>query len=143
MQPDILAKKIRENLVAQKNRLEKYLDLLDSTEEDIRNRDVDRLTAHIDIEKEIITELSQFKKVLDPLEKMYDKLPDSRNSNLGKLKISIDMLASQVQQKSYKNKLEVETIVNDVKAELEEAKRKNVFKSAYSHSSAGIVDISG
>ena len=71
MQPDQIAKKIRKTLLDQKVKLEDYLYLLEKEEEDIINKDPERLIAHIDLEKNILTELTLLKKVLNPLESMY------------------------------------------------------------------------
>lgn len=66
MQPDLLAKRIRNILFKQKEKLENYLVLLDKEEDDILKKDPDKLILHIELEKNIIEEIGELKKILDP-----------------------------------------------------------------------------
>jgi len=104
LQPDLLVKKIRENLLSQKKKLEKYLEILEKEENDINNKDADKLLEHIKIEQNIVEELNSFKKILEPLEKIYFNLPYKKEDTILKLKESITNLSINVKNKSEDNK---------------------------------------
>ena len=98
MQHDILAKKIRENLVAQKQRLTNYLNVLEHESNDIAEKDADKLQAHVKLESNIVSELNAFNKVLDPLEMMYQQTAD-KDDSLDDLRAGIMSITAKVQEK--------------------------------------------
>ena len=103
LQPEILAKRIRANLVEQKEKLEDYLKLLDQQEIDINTRNADKLLSHAKVEKDVVKELSQLKIILEPLEKMYRTSAYQKDEALQGLKESIDRLSENVQKKAGAN----------------------------------------
>lgn len=144
MQPDLLAKKIRENLVSQRNKLEEYLTILEKENNDIIEEDADKLIAHIDLEKNIIEDLTDFKKILEPLEKMYSNSPYKKDDNLMNLKTSLDRLTGQVKEKSVANKEKLEIVLEKVKLNLANVSAKNkIFKNTYETARSTLVDING
>lgn len=144
LQPDILAKRIRENLLSQKNKLENYLKILDKEEGDIIENDPDKLIEHINIEKNIIDELFNFKKIVEPLEKMYDNSPYKKDNSIGSLKSSLDKLTSQITSKSQSNKILLDNTMAKIKADLNNIKNKNRFnKTNYETIESRILDVTG
>ena len=143
MQPDQLAKKIRENLELQKNKLEEYLNILEAEESDLDNREADKLLNHIKIESNILDELAQFKKLLTPLETIYVNSPYKKDDTIFKLKKSIESLSCNVQEKSENNKLKLESVISKVKLSLKPFSKTKTSQSPYSNTVPGIVDISG
>jgi hypothetical protein len=144
LQPDLLAKKIRENLVSQRNKLEEYLTILEKENNDIIEEDADKLIAHIDLEKNIIEDLTDFKKILEPLEKMYSNSPYKKDDNLMNLKTSLDRLTGQVKEKSVANKEKLEIVLEKVKLNLANVSAKNkIFKNTYETARSTLVDING
>jgi type I site-specific restriction endonuclease len=143
LQPDEIAKQIRTNLLAQRNRLSHYLDILEAQEKDINTEDADKLMGHIDIESEIINELQQFKKLLVPLEEIYYKLPYKKDDTLFHLKESIEKLSGDVKVKSNDNKLKLETLIQKVQLNLRNFNKTKINHSPYAVAQPGMVDISG
>ncbi|OHD10056.1 MAG: hypothetical protein A2086_12175 [Spirochaetes bacterium GWD1_27_9] len=134
MQPDLLAKRIRENLVSQKKRLEDYLKILEVEEEDILKVDADKLVSHINLEKDIIEDISSFKRILEPLEKMYDSSPYKKDESLFSLKSSLDKLTSEVKIKSNKNKEKLGVVIEKIKIDLNKVNNKNRMFGSYANS---------
>lgn len=144
MQPEIIAKKIRENLLDQKTKLEKYLSVLDSENNDIKMQDPDRLMSHINIEKDIITELSQLKVILEPLEVMYKSSPYKKDNSLMGLKSCIDRLTSDVSEKSKLNKDQLDVVLNNLKSNIKVVKSRSGYtNNVYAANGAGMMDING
>lgn len=143
MQPDMMAKKIRENLESQKSKLEEYLKLLDSEKVDLEEQNADHLLTHINLEKDIINDLVQFKKILEPLESYYTDLPFKKDRSLVNLKASIDKLSIEVKERSQTNKIKLESVIDQVKLNLSSFGRTKVNRSPYQTVNPGILDISG
>ncbi|MCG8572136.1 MAG: hypothetical protein MJB14_18545, partial [Spirochaetes bacterium] len=138
MQPDELARKIRDNLLAQRNRLADYLEILENEDSDIREENPDKLLNHIKIETKIIEELQQFKKILVPLESIYEKMPYKKDDTIDQLKMSIDQLSSEVKDKSKENRVKLETLIQKVKVNLKSFNKTKVNQSPYSTVAAGV-----
>ena len=143
MLPDQIAKKIRKTLLDQKGRLEDYLYLLEKEEEDIINKDPDKLIAHINLEKNILTELTLLKKVINPLEFVYYNSPYKKDNSVLELKNSINKLSDQIQQKTYKNQKELKVAIEKVKAELKGIRKKGIVNSSYDKVDSRLVDVCG
>jgi hypothetical protein len=144
LQPDLLAKRIRNNLVSQKNKLEEYLKVLENEKDDINSNNADKLIEHINLEKNIIDDLNDFKKILEPLEKMYDDSPYKKDENLFKLKSSLEKLTNEVKLQSHDNKLKLDVVLDKVKADLKETTAKTrMFKNTYGEVSTRLVDLNG
>ena len=140
MQHDILAKKIRENLVAQKQRLTTYLNVLEHESNDIAEKDADKLQAHVKLESNIVSELNAFKKVLDPLEVMYQQTADKDNS-LDELRAGIMSITAKVQEKSDENKKMLDSVLADMQNKIDTLPKRNLSKS-YSNIDSRFIDIS-
>ena len=141
MQHEILAKKIRENLIAQKQRLTNYLNVLEHESNDISDRDADKLQAHVKLESSIVSELTAFKKVLDPLEVMYQQTSD-KDDSLDDLRAGIMSITAKVQEKSDENKKMLESVMADMKNQINTLPKRNMTKNDYSKVDARFIDIS-
>jgi len=143
LQPNLLAKRIRENLLSQKEKLQNYLAILEMEESDIKSQDADRLIRHIEAEKNIIDELNSFKKILDPLEVIYSNSPYKKDSAIAELKNGIKKLSTQVAIKSEKNKEILDTVIKGVKLNLKNKQKLNVGVNSYKRVESHYIDISG
>ena len=143
MQPDQIAKKIRKTLLDQKGRLEDYLHLLEKEEEDIINKDPEKLIAHIDLEKNILIELSLLKKVINPLEIAYYNSPYKKDSSLLELRNNINKLSDKIKEKSDKNQQVLKIALDKVKVELKGIRKKGIVNSSYDKVDSRLVDVCG
>lgn len=144
MQPEKIAKKIRENLLEQKRRLENYLTILEHENTDIKSKDADSLSLHIGIEKEIITELSQLKVILEPLEVMYQSSPLKKDLSLSDLKKTIDKLSKDVAEKSSVNRDNLQIVLNNLRSNIKTVKSRSGYtNTSYAAAGSGILDING
>lgn len=141
LQPDLLVKKIKENLLSQKEKLEKYLDILEKEEADITQRDADKLLEHIKIEQNIIEELNSFKKILEPLEKIYFQIPYKKEDTVFKLKESINSLSTKVKDKSENNKKILNVELEKIKVELNRLNKNSFSKNIYENNTSKFIDI--
>ena len=144
LQPDILIKKIRNNLVSQKERLTTYLKVLDEENNDIKTQDADKLLEHISIEKSIIEELNSFKKILEPLDLIYNNSPYKKDDIISNLKSKLEQLTSNIKDKQDINIELLTNTVNSIGLKLQEVSAQNKKnKPTYNNIQSAYVDIIG
>ena len=145
LQPEILAKRIRANLVEQKEKLEDYLKLLDQQEIDINTRNADKLLSHAKVEKDVVKELSQLKIILEPLEKMYRNSAYKKDEALQGLKESIDRLSENVQKKAVSNADNLTSTLDELKKEIKQVRSKKIVNTnkVYSDAAPRMLNING
>ncbi len=144
LQPEKIAKKIRENLLEQKDKLEKYLTILEAETGDIKVQDPDKLTFHIGIEKDIINDLSQLKVILEPLEAMYTTSPLKKDMSLSGLKATIDKLSKDVSEKSLVNRDNLQVVLENLKSNIKTVRSRSGYTNkAYATAGSGMLDING
>ena len=138
-----MAKKIRSCLLAQKEKLEEYMIILDKEEEDLIVKDPDKLISHIELEKNIISELESLKKIVSPLETMYFNSPYKKDMSLIDMRQSISVLSNQISEKANNNKEKLEIIITKVKADLKGISKTGITKTAYKTPDSVLVDVCG
>lgn len=143
LQPDQIAKKIRSCLLAQREKLEEYMVILDKEQEDLLVKNPDKLIAHIEIEKNILSELEALKKIVNPLETMYFNSPYKKDMSLVDMRQHITLLSDQINEKANKNKEKLETIIVKVKADLKNISKTGITKTAYKAPESTLVDVCG
>ena len=145
LQPEILAKRIRANLVEQKEKLEDYLKLLDQQEIDINTRNGDKLLSHSKVEKDVVKELSQLKIILEPLEKMYRNSAYQKDEDLQGLKESIDRLSKNVQKKAESNADTLTSALDDLQKQIKQVRSKKIVNTnrVYSDAAPRMLNING
>jgi len=67
-----VVKRFRELLVQQRERFRSYLDVLDKQQLLIGYGSAEEITAHVDLEEQIVADIFSIQKVIDPLEVMYN-----------------------------------------------------------------------
>ena len=145
LQPEILAKRIRANLVEQKEKLEDYLKLLDQQEIDINTRNADKLLSHAKVEKDVVKELSQLKIILEPLEKMYRNSAYKKDEALQGLKESIERLSENVQKKAVSNADNLTSTLDEIQKQIKQVRSKKIVHTnkVYSDAAPRMLNING
>ena len=145
LQPEILAKRIRANLVEQKEKLEDYLKLLDQQEIDINTRNADKLLSHAKVEKDVVKELSQLKIILEPLEKMYRNSAYKKDEALQGLKESIERLSENVQKKAVSNADNLTSTLDEIQKQIKQVRSKKIVNTnkVYSDTAPRMLNING
>ena len=82
-------RQLKKNLLRQRERLVEYLDILEHETEDIYRGDLEKLTAHVDMERAVIHEIQTFTRVIDPLEKLYRAEYPDREEEIPALRSSL------------------------------------------------------
>ena len=139
-------RRFRELLVQQRMKFETYLEVLDHERADIESGDVDRLSAHVEIEEAIVSEIFTFQRVIDPLERMYKSAnPAAEAGDLPELRSALDELKDEVLARNAENRALLKRKMELVRAEIAGfrnplASRASVFAR---QGGGALVDISG
>jgi hypothetical protein len=91
-----ILKRLREMLVRQRERFADYLTLLEKEEESIRDGDSDRLLAHVEMERGIIADIFTLKKVIAPLETLYQAAYPETESTIPRMKATLEAMNAEV-----------------------------------------------
>ena len=66
-----LLKRFKELLEKQRQKFKDYLSVLENQETVIKNEDTEALLVHTEIEQQIVANIQNLQKVIDPIEQMY------------------------------------------------------------------------
>jgi hypothetical protein len=142
-------KRFRELLQAQRDRFRAYLEVLDKQKDLIEQGDAEALTAHVDLEEKIVTDIFSIQKVIDPLEKMYHTLypretgPEA--ADLPGLKNSLEGLKTEALERARRNKDLLSRRMDLIRGEIKNL-RKNPYHSrpsVYAAAAPALIDIEG
>ena len=137
-----ILKKLRENLIDQRDRFQTYLSVLENEEKDIQIGDMNKLEAHVELEKSIVSEIFAFQKVIDPLEELYRAKYPLRDEELPKLKASVESLKNKVQNRNKHNQELLKRQMSKLRGKIMEIGSQRRHHSVFASSpSPSFVDI--
>jgi hypothetical protein len=149
-------KRFRELLSAQRDRFREYLEVLDRQKDVIEQGNPDELTAHVEMEAQIVADIFSIQKVIDPLEDMYraaypltaaNRLAGSPDTaEIPSLKSALDGLKIEAAARMERNKDLLSRRMTEIRSEIKTL-RKNPYtrgRSVYGNSAApSLIDING
>ena len=146
-----LLKRFKELLEKQRQKFKDYLNVLEKQQTVIQNQDTEALLVHTEIEQQIVANIQNLQKVIEPIEQMYiSSSLDSENDNLDieipTLKTDLAKLQKDVLNQNNKNRELLKTQMAQLRKKID--KKKNPYKynkSIYSKSdsTATIISIEG
>lgn len=100
-----LLKRLKATLAQQRAKFQAYLTVLDAEKSSIEAEAVDVLRAQVQMEEELVVDIHAIQKVIDPLEAVLQQsYQGSSDDEVADLKISLDALKTQVEEKSRQNR---------------------------------------
>ncbi len=126
-----LLRRFRQMLIEQKKRFISYLDLLDHEEEAIVNGDMDKLEKQVEIEKGIVQEITDFQRVIDPLDAMYRELSQDTDDSIPRLKTSLQRMKQKVLNRNKRNQKLLKEKMGELRKEIESLKIKKDAPSPF------------
>jgi flagellar biosynthesis/type III secretory pathway chaperone len=133
--------RLRDMLVQQRTKFQEYLEILDSEEAAIRNRDVDALEGYVQLETAVLAEINSFQKVIRPLESLYRWAYPDEESQIPPLRASLARLREQVLARNESNRALMRERIEELKREISELKLPKAKKSLYAGVESRLVDI--
>jgi hypothetical protein len=145
-----LLRRLRELLLDQRHKFERYLGVLDHEKNDIETGDVDRLVAHVEIEESIVSEIYTFQRAIDPLEELYRAAWPAGSPSEGPgheihgLRDSLQDLKAEVLKRNAENRVLLKARMELLRSEVLALRQPYARRASYSSSEGGnLVDIRG
>lgn len=140
----VLLKRLKATLAQQREKFQTYLQVLDAEKASIEGEAGDTLQAQIRLEEELVVDIHAIQKVIDPLEAVLQQAyQGSSDEEVADLKISLNTLKSQVQEKSRENRGLLSRSMDSLSRELVRVRPLVRGRNPYSSSRSGsaLVDI--
>jgi len=139
-----LLTRLRNLLLAQRDKFRSYLRELEREDGAGRGSDVEKFEAHIQLEQSIVKDIISFRRAVEPMEDLYQRVaPLERNSDIPELKAHLELLQSQVLKRNEENRNELRQRMDDLRRKVEQLRTPFRKQSVFSSSQTGsMVDIS-
>lgn len=148
-----LLKRFKELLEKQRQKFRDYLNVLEKQAEVIKTEDTEALLIHTEIEQQIVANISNLQKVIQPIEEMYvNARLDSSDENYSEiieiptLKTDLAKLQKEVLEQNEVNRNLLKTQMESLRQKIEGIKNPYRYnKSIYSktENTASIISIEG
>jgi hypothetical protein len=136
-----LLKRLREMLQRQREKFQGYLVLLEQEESSITKGDADTLLAQVEMEKSIIADIFALKKVIEPLETLYQASYPRTEQTVPRLKATLEKMSEQVIAHNEKNRTLLRARMDDLRMEIASLRAWPRASSGFSQPTPGLVDI--
>jgi hypothetical protein len=150
-------KRFREMLQAQRDRFGEYLAVLDKQQDVIARGDTQALLSYVDMEEQILRDISSIQRVIDPLDRLCRDLapsgePEDTDTHAGEeaelrgLKATVDRLKQEAAANAERNRNLLSRRMAEIRSEIKSL-RGNPYaarRSVYADSGAPqMIDIKG
>jgi len=139
-----LLKRLKTTLAQQREKFQSYLAVLDAEKASIEGEAVETLRAQVELEEGLVVEIHAIQKVIDPLEAVLrQSYQGSSDDEVADLRISLDALRNQVQERSRENRgllsRSMEALERDIVRVRPQVRSRNPYGA--SRASSLLVDI--
>jgi hypothetical protein len=143
-----VVKRFKELLEQQRERFRSYLTALDRQQLAISTGSVDEITAHVELEEQIVEDIFSIQKVIDPLEIMYNNAgPYLPANDVSALKAALEDLKIRAAARAGQNRDLLSSRMAAVNSEIQAIKNNpfisKVRNALYQNVSPSLVDIMG
>ncbi len=128
-----ILKKLRETLLKQREKFRTYLDVLEYEEQAIADGDLESLEAHIEIEKSIVNEITNFQRVIEPLDEMYKRFFPESEESIPMLKKSLERMKNKVLERNKRNQMLLKEKMELVRSEIKSLRVNMNVTSPYAN----------
>lgn len=139
-----LLKKLKENLLKQRDKFQNYMKVLDAEKDSIEQDQIEHLQTQVKIEENLVLEIHNFQKVIDPIEDVLQQAyPHEHDSEVTEIKVSLENLRQQVLDKNQTNRKLLSSKMGEVRTEILRLRPLVRGKSLYGSSNqvSTLVDI--
>jgi hypothetical protein len=136
-----LLKRLREMLHRQREKFQGYLALLEQEESSINSGDAEGLLAQVEMEKSIIADIFSLKKVIEPLESLYQAAYPQTEQTVPRLKATLEKMSEQVIAHNAKNRALLRARMDDLRLEIASLRAWPRSSSSFSQATPGLIDI--
>jgi len=138
-----ILKRLKDHLLAQRGKFQRYLDVLDKEEESIHSGNLDALKVQVELEKGIVEEIYAFQRVIVPLQDLYRVAYPTREPEIPSLESSLEHLRAEVLAHNEHNRTLLHEAITNLRQEIKSLKIPKQAKSPYGDVDApSVIDIS-
>ena len=137
-------KRFKSLLQEQRDKFSEYLSVLECQEKRIIQNNIEAVTQHTELENNIIQNILNIQKVIEPIEKMY-YLSNPQDKNVLQLKSDLGRLQESVKKQNEKNRLILDEKMTSVRQEISSLPLRNKYATsvyAKEEDLANYVDVS-
>jgi len=116
--------RLRRYLQQQKDRFQRYLDLLERENVAIGAGDVDRLSHYVELEQIIIRDVRTLQRAIDPLEELYRRAYPGEEPSVVALKSRLEQIREQALVRNEENRRLLEDRLQSLRLEIEDIGRR-------------------
>jgi hypothetical protein len=136
-----IARRLREMLLRQREKFQRYLELLEREELSIENGDTASLQAHLEMEKGLIAEIHALRRVIDPLEEMYRAAYPRSEATVPPLKEALEKMGAQIKERNSRNRAALQARMNQLREEISGLRVWPHANASYPETVSSLVDI--
>jgi len=134
-------KRLREMLVRQRERFQAYLALLEAEEGSILHDEAEKLLAQVEIERTIIAEIFTLKKVILPLESLYQSAYPGTENTVPRLKAALETMGEKILAHNARNRQLLKERMESLRREITELRGWPRAASPFAEVVPGLIDI--
>jgi hypothetical protein len=135
-------KRLRDMLTRQREKFGSYLHLLECESESIQAGDSEKLLAQVEMEQAIIAEIFSVKKVIAPLEALYQAAyPGGSEATIPRLKSTLEAMGSEILAHNGRNRQRLRERMNDMRREITSLRAWPRSASPFAEVTPGLIDI--
>ncbi|MGA2377812.1 MAG: flagellar biosynthesis protein FlgN [Spirochaetia bacterium] len=135
-------KRLRDMLTRQREKFGSYLRLLECEGEAIEKGDSEKLLALVEMEQSIIAEVFTLKKVIAPLESLYEaSYPAGTEATIPRLKSVLETLGAEILAHNGRNRQKLRERMEDMRREITSLRAWPKTASPYVEVTPGLIDI--
>jgi len=113
-----ILKRLREMLARQRDRFDAYLRLLERQKDAIDERDTGKLLDQVEMERSIIAEVKSLRKVIAPLEALYQAAYPGTENTVPRLQATLDVMAQTIAAHNARNRQMLRDRMQELRQEI-------------------------
>jgi len=134
-----ILRRLRDMLARQRGRFQEYLELLEKEKDSITRGDAEALLAQVEMEQSIIGEVFTLRKVIAPLEALYQAAYPGTEDSVPRLKAALESMGTEIASRNARNRRLLKERMDDLRAEI--SALRTWPKKAFGAPSPNLVDI--
>lgn len=140
-QKTAILKRLREMLVRQREKFSSYLHLLEQEKASIAGGDSEKLLAQVEMEQSIIAEIFTLKKVIAPLETLYQAAYPDTEDMIPQLKTTLETMGAEIIAHNARNRQLLSRRMEELRKEITSLRSWPRARSPFSEVVPSLIDI--
>jgi hypothetical protein len=136
-----ILKRLREMLARQRDKFDAYLRLLERQKDAIADGDTGKLLAQVEMERSIIAEVKSLRKVIAPLEALYQAAYPGTESTVPRLKATLETMGHTIEAHNARNRQMLRDRMEELRQEITTLRAWPRTGTQFAEVSPNLIDI--